>query len=179
MASKKLGALTPFLNEAEMVEAVKEAVGDDIKTLTAIVMGSLGRSRTGAMDLFREIGLEESVLFVHCHTSEANAMNQRFNGENGMQWDQDETIKSGPFQEIIERGVFVNCIRLSLPIPPLVTHGQIQRAGSSRRLSVDVSCRTTDPHDPIPVYSSNTMLAEPTVDVGWVSVLSTRPTSAA
>ena len=58
--------------------------------------GFAGRCGTGAMDLFRKVELPESVSFVHCHASEANATNQRFNGENGMRWDQAETVKDRP-----------------------------------------------------------------------------------
>jgi saccharopine dehydrogenase (NAD+, L-lysine forming) len=79
----------------------------------------------------------------------------------------DETAKGGPFQEILDVDVFVNCIYLSSSIPPFVTEQQIKAAGADRRLSciVDVSCDTTNPHNPIPVYSVNTTFPEPTVDV--------------
>jgi saccharopine dehydrogenase (NAD+, L-lysine-forming) len=78
-----------------------------------------------------------------------------------------ETAKGGPFQEILDVDVFVNCIYLASPIPPFMTPGFIERAGSSRRLSVvvDVSCDTTNPHNPIPIYNINTTFAEPTVGV--------------
>ena len=58
-----LGRLTPFENEAAMVENVKELLGGSGKGVKALVIGALGRCGRGAVDLFRKIGLEESVVF--------------------------------------------------------------------------------------------------------------------
>lgn len=84
-----------------------------------------------------------------------------------------ETAKGGPFPEILDVDIFVNCIYLSSQIPSFVTKETVIAAGKSRRLSVivDVSCDTTNPFNPIPVYSINTTFSEPTVpvDIGWVA----------
>lgn len=78
-----------------------------------------------------------------------------------------ETAKGGPFQEILDVDIFVNCIYLSSPIPHFLTYNQIKSAGKDRRLSVvvDVSCDTTNPHNPVPVYNVNTTFSNPTVPV--------------
>lgn len=74
--------------------------------------------------------------------------------------------------------VFVNCIYLAEKIPHFVTPEQIESAGPSRRLSVvvDVSCDTTNPHNPIPIYNINTTFDKPTVEahVGCVFELTVR-----
>jgi saccharopine dehydrogenase (NAD+, L-lysine-forming) len=56
-------------------------------------------------------------------------------------------------------------IYLSDPIPPFVNNELL--AAPDRRLSVicDVSCDTTNPHNPIPVYTVNTTFTNPTVPV--------------
>lgn len=54
-----LGHLHPYANETEMVNAVKEKLGDSVKKTKALVIGALGRCGRGAVDLFRKIGLEE------------------------------------------------------------------------------------------------------------------------
>ena len=84
-----------------------------------------------------------------------------------LKWDMAETAKGGPFQEILDVDIFVNCIYLSSPIPHFLTHKQIEAAGKDRRLSVvvDVSCDTTNPHNPIPIYNINTTFSSPTVPV--------------
>ncbi|KAK7058784.1 Saccharopine dehydrogenase [Paramarasmius palmivorus] len=143
---KKLGLLEPYENESAMIEHVKKTLGGSGKGVKALVIGALGRCGRGAVDLFRKIGLQE---------------------EDILKWDLPETAKGGPFQEILDVDIFVNCIYLNSQIPHFVTRQQIMDAGKSRRLSVvvDVSCDTTNPFNPIPIYSINTTFSEPTVPV--------------
>ena len=84
-----------------------------------------------------------------------------------MKWDMAETAKGGPFREILDVDIFVNCIYLTSPIPPFLTFEQLHNAGKERRLSVvvDVSCDLTNPHNPVPIYSTNTTFSEPTVEI--------------
>lgn len=87
--------------------------------------------------------------------------------DNILKWDLDETAKGGPFQDILDVDIFVNCIYLSSAIPPFVSPDQLNKAGANRRLSVivDVSCDTTNPFNPIPVYNINTTFDNPLVAV--------------
>ncbi|KAJ6574831.1 hypothetical protein B0H19DRAFT_1208388 [Mycena capillaripes] len=146
---EKLGHLQPFENEEAMVTTVKQLLGGSGKGVKALVIGALGRCGRGAVELFRKIGLAEDDI---------------------LKWDLDETAKGGPFDEIIDVDIFVNCIYLNSAIPSFITRDQIIAAGSRRKLSVvvDVSCDTTNPFNPLPIYSINTTFAEPTVavDVG-------------
>ncbi|CAE6431084.1 unnamed protein product [Rhizoctonia solani] len=139
-----LGELVPYANEGKMVEAVKSVIGG--RKVRALVIGALGRCGRGAVDLFRKVGLDEDDI---------------------LKWDMEETAKGGPFQEILDVDIFVNCIYLSTKIPHFVTHEQINAAGKNRRLSVvvDVSCDTTNPNNPIPIYDINTTFDKPTVPV--------------
>ncbi|KAG8708976.1 Saccharopine dehydrogenase [Ceratobasidium sp. 394] len=139
-----LGELVPFENEDKMVEKVKSVLGG--KKVRALVIGALGRCGRGAVDLFRKVGLDE---------------------DNILKWDMEETAKGGPFQEILDVDIFVNCIYLTSKIPSFLTHEQIAVAGASRRLAVvvDVSCDTTNPNNPIPIYNLNTTFDKPTVPV--------------
>lgn len=108
-----------------------------------MVMGALGRCGTGACDFARKAGIPE---------------------ENIIKWDINETKNGGPFPEILEADIFVNCIYLNQKIPPFITQELID---GPRKLSVicDVSCDTTNPNNPIPVYSINTTFDKPTVPV--------------
>lgn len=147
---EKLGDLIPFENEQAMVETVKQSLGSGCgKGVRALVIGALGRCGRGAVDLFRKIGLEEDDI---------------------VKWDLAETAKGGPFSEILDVDIFVNCIYLNSGIPPFITRDQVNAAGKQRRLSVvvDVSCDTTNPFNPIPIYTENTTFSQPAlaVDVG-------------
>lgn len=54
-------------------------------------------------------------------------------------------------------------IYLSKPIPPFINNDVLSRAGRKLSVVVDVSCDTTNPHNPIPIYSINTTFDDPTV----------------
>jgi saccharopine dehydrogenase (NAD+, L-lysine-forming) len=110
---------------------------------TSLVLGALGRCGSGAVDLLEKIGCGEIK-----------------------KWDLPETRdRPGPYPEIVESDIFVNCIYLSEPIPPFVDLASLK--SPNRKLSVvcDVSCDTTNPHNPIPIYDINTTFDKPTVDV--------------
>ncbi|KDR75501.1 hypothetical protein GALMADRAFT_247946 [Galerina marginata CBS 339.88] len=141
-----LGPLSSYENETAMITDIKKLLGGSGKGVKALVIGALGRCGRGAVDLFRKIGLDEDDI---------------------LKWDMAETAKGGPFDEILDVDIFVNCIYLSSQIPPLITHEFINAAGMERRLSVvvDVSCDTTNPFNPIPIYNINTTFDKPTVPV--------------
>jgi len=166
--NQDLGRLTPFENEAAMVKGVKELLGGSGKGVKALVIGALGRCGRGAVDLFRKIGLEESVVFV----LEWICSDYIFDRDDILKWDLEETAKGGPFKEILDVDIFVNCIYLASKIPSFIDHKLISDAGIKRRLSVvvDVSCDTTNPYNPIPIYNINTTFDKPTVavEVGYV-----------
>lgn len=138
--------LDPYENETAMIEGVKAKLAEakDAKPIKALVIGALGRCGCGAVDFFRKIGLAE---------------------ENIIKWDMAETAKGGPFQEILDVDIFVNCIYLTEKIPYFLTHAFVNAAGSSRRLGVivDVSCDTTNPNNPIQVYGSLTTFKKPII----------------
>ena len=136
-----------YNNEGELIAQLKEdvAAGEKVagRKPSSLVLGALGRCGSGAVDLLEKIG----CLDVK-------------------KWDLAETKeRDGPYPEIVESDIFVNCIYLSKPIPPFVNKESLQ--SPNRRLSVvcDVSCDTTNPHNPIPIYNINTTFDKPTVEV--------------
>lgn len=78
-----------------------------------------------------------------------------------------ETAKGGPFKEIAESDIFVNCIYLTSKIPHFVNMESLKAAGTDRKLSVvcDVSADTTSPYTPVPIYTVATTFDNPTVPV--------------
>lgn len=138
----------PYANQNLLIDSVKETLeaGKKIagRAPKILVIGALGRCGKGAVQLAKDVGIPD---------------------ENIIQWDMAETKKGGPFQEIIDADIFVNCIYLSDPIPPFVNTETL--SSPSRNLSVvcDVSADTTNPHNPIPIYSITTTFDKPTVPV--------------
>uniref|UniRef100_A0A060T7A0 Saccharopine dehydrogenase [NAD(+), L-lysine-forming] n=1 Tax=Blastobotrys adeninivorans TaxID=409370 RepID=A0A060T7A0_BLAAD len=144
LQGEKLGAVKPYPYEQELVEAVKKDIASAEKKPRVLIIGALGRCGSGAIDLLRKVGLPE---------------------ENIIKWDMAETAKGGPFEEIVDADIFVNCIYLSKPIPPFVNLDALNKDSRNLRVIVDVSADTTNPHNPIPVYTVATTFAEPTVPV--------------
>jgi saccharopine dehydrogenase (NAD+, L-lysine forming) len=167
---KTLGPLKPYASESEMIEHAKSSLGGTGKGVKALVMGALGRCGKGAIDCLRKIGLEESVFLFSPLIITRSSFSQY--SVDILQWDMAETAQGGPFPEILDVDIFINCIYLSTQIPAFITNELIMRTGPTRKLSVvvDVSCDTTNPFNPVPIYSINTTFAEPTVpvDVGYV-----------
>ncbi|KAJ3117340.1 Saccharopine dehydrogenase [Phlyctochytrium bullatum] len=119
---------------------VAAAASTGRKLPTVMVMGALGRCGSGACDFARRVGIPEDHI---------------------IKWDINETKVGGPFKEITENDIFVNCIYLSAKIPPFVTPELLQYAERRLRVLVDVSCDTTNPNNPIPVYTRCTTFDDP------------------
>ncbi|KAK4056536.1 Saccharopine dehydrogenase [Microbotryomycetes sp. JL221] len=146
----RLGEIKPYPNEKNLVDNVKQQLEQVSNKLgrkpRALVIGALGRCGRGAVDFLLAAGLENDDVY---------------------KWDMAETKKGGPFKEILEVDIFVNCIYLTSKIPNFIDKESIDAAGSDRQLRVvvDVSCDTTNPNNPLPIYSINTTFDKPTVDV--------------
>jgi len=139
-----LGELQYYPDSPSLVNEVKGELEVAFQKLQrkpkVLVMGALGRCGNGAVDFALRAGVPS---------------------ENIQKWDLEETKKGGPFSEILDVDVFVNCILLMTPIPPFITRELMERP---RNLSVmvDVSCDTSNPHNPVPVYTGNTTFLHPT-----------------
>jgi saccharopine dehydrogenase (NAD+, L-lysine forming) len=75
------------------------------------------------------------------------------------------TAIGGPFSEIVESDIFINCIYLNIKIPNFIDMPSLDTP--NRKLSVicDVSADTTNPNNPIPIYTVATTFDKPTVPV--------------
>lgn len=147
--SENLGAVAPYPNEQSLISDVKSDLEKAVKVTngrlpTVLVIGALGRCGSGAIDLAKKAGIPD---------------------KNIIKWDMKETAKGGPFKEIAEADVFINCIYLSKPIAPFINVETLSYESRKLRTIVDVSADTTNPHNPVPVYTIATVFSEPTVPV--------------
>lgn len=147
--SKPLPSVSSYPNEVALVTDVKRALAEALPKNAGIVpqvliIGALGRCGKGAVDLCTAVDLPPSSI---------------------LRWDMKETASGGPFKEIIESDVFINCIYLTEPIPPFVTLETL--SNPFRKLSVvcDVSCDPSNPYNPVPIYNDWTTFNNPTLPV--------------
>jgi len=138
-----------YSDENKLIDEIKEKLRDLAKLHTpekvmpkVIIIGALGMCGKGAIKMAEKIGLEKSDLTL---------------------WDLDETKRGGPFQEILDHDIFVNCVYLPVsgpPIPPFITKSMLE---DKRRLTmiVDVSCDPNSDNNPVRIYDAITTMKEP------------------
>ncbi len=147
-AEEPFPSVSSYPNETALIEDVKKAVSQGMaksgKAPRVLVIGALGRCGRGAVDLCLRAGIPDA---------------------NVLKWDLAETAKGGPFPEIVESDIFVNCIYLMSKIPNFVDMASLDTP--DRKLSVvcDVSADTTNPNNPVPIYTVATTFDKPTVPV--------------
>lgn len=132
-------ALTTHIKSA-LAPAVE---ANDGRSPRVIVIGALGRCGKGAVDFCRDAGIpDESIV----------------------KWDMAETARGGPFPEVAESDIFVNCVYLGPHrTPPFVTFESLSAPGRRLRVICDVSCDPNSENNPIPVYSDYSSFDNPTV----------------
>ncbi|UKZ80387.1 hypothetical protein TrVFT333_008146 [Trichoderma virens FT-333] len=137
--------LNPGVTQGEHVKSALEPAirANNGQAPRVIVIGALGRCGSGAVDFCREIGLsEDSVL----------------------KFDLAETAKGGPFKEVAESDIFVNCVYLGPnPTPPFVTFESLAIPERRLRVICDVSCDPNSVNNPVPVYSTWSTFDKPTI----------------
>ena len=62
--------------------------------------------------------------------------------------DLEETKAGGPFKEVAESDIFINCIYLATKIPPFVTLDSLRSPGRKLSVVCDVSADSTNPLTP-------------------------------
>ncbi|MGI9350710.1 MAG: saccharopine dehydrogenase [Rhizobiaceae bacterium] len=124
----------------ELSGELAEVAGYDAGHPSVIVIGAKGRVGTGASDLCEAMGLKVT------------------------KWDIDETAHGGPFPEILEHSMFVNCI-LANPVVPVFVSKESVSADRGLSVIADVSCDPNSSYNPIPIYDHSTTFADPVVRV--------------
>ncbi len=127
----------------------KDALLDDLRATldatntprpTAIVIGALGRVGSGASDLCAAMDVQVT------------------------KWDMKETASGGPFPEIMQHDIFINCIFASPGTPVFVP---ASAKTDARKLAVigDVACDPDSNFSPIKVYDRTTTWDAPALRV--------------
>jgi len=137
----KCSAVHEYLNKAELVKELQSEITDAGSPIPdAIIIGALGRVGSGATDLCQSLGIRVTP------------------------WDIEDTKHGGPFPEILNHTLFLNCILANEGTPQFVATSAI---ASQRKLCVvgDIACDPGSEYNPIPIYSKATSWDQPVVRV--------------
>jgi saccharopine dehydrogenase (NAD+, L-lysine-forming) len=145
--NKLLPSLDYYKDFAQLVSVVSEKLKSFERKPKILVIGALGRCGRGAVSLCEQVGLYPS------------------------KWDINETQGGGPFLEILEYDILVNCIYLAQPISPFITSQLLDLPNRKLTNVVDVSCDFTNPNNPIPIYFQGTTFSQPTIRIAQDPVL--------
>ncbi|WP_286233518.1 saccharopine dehydrogenase [Thalassotalea sediminis] len=145
-ANKALGKqvmapISSFPDQSKLIETVSLLLSQCASKPKVMVIGAKGRSGSGAIGLAKALQLET------------------------IEWDMAETAVGGPFTQVNDADVLVNCVLVNQDLPPFVTFDSLDTA--SRKLSVitDVSCDPYGDYNPIRIYERCTTFNEPTIEV--------------
>jgi saccharopine dehydrogenase (NAD+, L-lysine-forming) len=134
-AAQQRGTICGPVRKVPSRAALLDQLGADMQGLTrprALIIGALGRVGTGAADLCNAMGVAVT------------------------KWDTAETASGGPFPEVLQHEIFLNCI-LARPGCPVFVPASA-KADLSRKLTVigDIACDPTSDFSPIKVYDRAT-----------------------
>lgn len=134
-----LGPVAKYAGRAALLADLSSDLGTAPRP-RAIVIGALGRVGTGASDLCTAMGVPVT------------------------KWDMAETASGGPFPEILQHEIFLNCI-LARPGCPVFVPASAMTAPRALTVIGDIACDPTSDFSPIKVYDRATDWAEPALRV--------------
>ncbi len=148
-AAQARGGICPPVQKYPGRQALLDDLAADMAGLEpprALVIGALGRVGTGAADLCTALGIAVT------------------------KWDMAETAHGGPFPEVLDHGIFLNCI-LARPGCPVFVPASAVGAPRALRVIGDIACDPTSDFSPVKVYDRVTEWEAPVLRVAHDPVL--------
>ncbi|MFT6434281.1 MAG: hypothetical protein ACJAVI_002329 [Candidatus Azotimanducaceae bacterium] len=136
-----LVSLESYPHVDELIAYLKTSLEQFDDTPSMVVIGALGRSGSGAVALADQLGINVS------------------------KWDLAETASGGPFPELLQHSIFVNCILANKSCPRFITAKDLEIKDRSLSVISDVSCDPESEYNPIPIYHHCTTFADPVISV--------------
>jgi saccharopine dehydrogenase (NAD+, L-lysine forming) len=123
----QMQVISDYADKSQLITELSDLLHKHGKRPKAIIIGAKGRCGSGAAEVFRLLNIDVTL------------------------WDMEETGKGGPFAEILEHDIFVNCVFVQSDTLPFLTKKLLEQ---SRILStiVDVSCDPHGSYNPLPIY---------------------------
>jgi saccharopine dehydrogenase (NAD+, L-lysine forming) len=133
-AAQQRGGIAGPVRKVASQAALLDQLAADLAGLgrpRALIIGALGRVGTGAADLCTAMGVDVT------------------------RWDMAETASGGPFPEVLEHEIFLNCI-LARPGCPVFVPASAKTAPRKLTVIGDIACDPTSDFSPIKVYDRAT-----------------------
>ncbi len=144
-ATAKVGADLPdlassHLGRIDLQRAVEQSL-QLVEDRPKVIIVGMGRTGSGARELCANFDLDITG------------------------YDIAETSGGGPFPEILEHDIFLNCVLASESTPTFL---DLAGVNASRRLRTvgDIACDPGSPFNPVPIYDHVTSFAQPAIRVG-------------
>ena len=129
----------PYPSRSDLRNEVARSLRGTDNRPNVIIVG-MGRTGSGARDLCASFGLEVT------------------------EYDIEETASGGPFLEILQHDIFLNCV-LTTPITPRFLNLADVKANMRLRIVGDIACDPGSPFNPVPIYDHVTSFAKPATRV--------------
>jgi len=142
-----LANISSYQNKEQLLIDLKQAISQVDSKPQLLVIGAKGRSGSGAVDLAKALSLDV------------------------IEWDLAETKKGGPFVEITQADIFVNCVLINRDLPPFITHELLNQPSRKLSVIVDVSCDPYGSYNPLPIYQQCTTFETPCLRIDDVKIL--------
>ena len=133
-AAQQRGGIAGAVRKVLSKAALLDQLGAELAGLSrprAIIIGALGRVGTGAADLCTAMGVAVT------------------------RWDIAETASGGPFPEVLQHEIFLNCI-LARPGCPVFVPASARTDARTLTVIGDIACDPTSDFSPIKVYDRAT-----------------------
>ncbi len=148
--------LRPWTSSEDMILYLKDRLSKVKEIPKVLVIGARGRCGQGATKLLEALDIKSE------------------------QWNSSHTKNKGPFQEILDFDVLVNCALMMNQTKPFITK-ELLKGNKRLQIISDVGCDPTGPCNPLPVYDDITTMQEPArkLDVDnqdlWVTAIDHLP----
>lgn len=133
----QMGSVASWPDQAALIADIKSQLADAALP-TALIIGALGRTGSGASAFLSMLGITATA------------------------WDMAETAHGGPFPQVLSHDIFLNCILASQGVPVFV-EASATTAPRALRVIGDIACDPSSDFSPIKVYDHVTTWAEPIV----------------
>ena len=142
LSAQRAGTIAPAVTTAASADALVARTRQALTkpSPSCLIIGARGRVGSGAADFCARLGIPVTA------------------------WDMDETASGGPFPEILQHDIFLNCILARKGTPVFVPKSTLTQDRALRVIG-DIACDPDSDFSPVKVYNRTTTWSDPALRV--------------